>query len=985
MHKVLVRMRAIVRACWREANAVLRELWVRLPIRDRSVLYESYAGVGALCNPEAIFRELLTAPDMADLQHTWVVDRYRRTSAFREEFSRNARVRFVRRGSPAYFRAIATRRYLVNNATFPPEFTKRPGQIYLNTWHGTPFKRMGYDIPMDGALTAANTMRNFLSADFLLSQNSFMTEQMYGTAYRLRGPFTGRIIEGEYPRMDRQILDQDQRQASRSRLEALGIPLAGRQLVVYAPTWRGADFSSPEDNAEQLVANTRRLEELLGPERYVVALKTHQALHDLASDHPDWTPLLIPNDIPTNVVLGVTDVLVTDYSSIFFDYLPLPGPIVFFSDDSVHYSNTRGTYFNTDELPGQFCTDLETVAENILGQSDDDGAAGSRRKEWRARFVGRADGHASERIADIVFRGRPAERGEAWFAAEQQTSILLHVGSLRSNGITSAGLNLLESIDPSEFDVSVVFARPRPDGQSAANQRLIPSHVRQFVRLPEAESRIGRTRLRLWFFLSQRPVLTPSSRKNGSWQRQWRSVFGSVSFDHIVDFDGYGPFWANLMLHGAAKTRSIWLHNDMAAEQDRLIDGRRRIKRSLGAVFALYPRFDFLVSVSPALRDLNRSSMARRLGLDTAAFRSARNVINGGRVLEAAKTGLAVAMSNDVHSPAPWLAELSSPARKTRWFVTVGRLSPEKNHARLVRAFQHVHSARPESRLMIIGGGPLFERLAELVSTLGLDDSVILTDYLSNPFPLVSAADCFVMSSNYEGQPMVILEAALLGLPIVSVNFTTVHDAFPESWVRVVDQDDEALAKGMLDGIEESPRHPGLDFVSYNVAAFAEFRHAIGAGRSGSPRSKTTVFVVDAGDAVRDVLLVSSSPNAPTMFEIVGHASTAAHVPDEIRALGPDVVLIGDNLADGNGVELARKLRHLDPELRAVVVVSRNDRDGTYGTIRVTPNGFSVVDIPTSRFAEALRNAALGRARLGHWDVRPREPWGTLPDFQDDN
>ncbi len=828
------RARSVVRALWREANAILRTLWARMPIRPRSVLYESYAGHGASCNPEAIFRHLLESADMSDLHHTWVLDRSGPFTALRTEFARNSNVRFVRRGTPAYFRALATRGFLINNATFPPEFAKRPGQVYLNTWHGTPLKRMGYDLPTAGALEAANTMRNFLSADYLLSQNEFMTRQMYEEAYRLRGIFTGRIIEEGYPRTDRQHLGVDERESARAMLVTAGIPLGDRKLVVYAPTWRGADFWSPENNIDEIADVAGRLEQLLGADDYVVVLKAHQSLHHLLADRPAYRTILVPDELPTNVILGIADALVTDYSSIFIDYLPSPGPIVFFAQDADAYVKERGTYFDADTLPGPFLTDLTDVANVISGRTPMTAAITTRRGEWRERFTGRDDGNASRRVADVVFRGQAASHNTVAISANARTSILIHLGSLRSNGVTSAALNLLEAIDPSTFDVSVVFSRPAERGQPADNQRRIPAHVRQFIHFPEAEGKLGRMARRLSFFVSQSPSRAKSARKDRDWDAQWRWIFGTAAFDHSVDFDGYGPFWANLLLRGPSTVHSIWLHNDMAAEQHRVIRGRQRIKRSLGSVFALYPYFDHLVSVSPGLAVLNERSLAARFGIEPTAFVSARNIIDGERVL--AQSHPATQESGaSAEASLSWVRELTDARRSTKWLVTVGRLSTEKNQARLIRAFVLARQRRPDIRLLIIGDGPLRDDLTSLAARSGAADHIIFAGYQANPFLAMASADCFVMSSDYEGQPMVILEAAILGLPIVTANFTTAHDAIPDYPITIVDQDDDALARGMLLALEQARHESTFDFRAYNRAALNEFSSAIGSPASAKP------------------------------------------------------------------------------------------------------------------------------------------------------
>lgn len=169
----------------------------RLPVEADTVLYESFAGSGVLDNPEAIFREILASPDLAHLRHVWALDKSSAHDAVRREFQSDRRVRFVERESADYWKALSTSGTLVNNATFPVQFGKRPGQVYLNTWHGTPLKAMGYDMP-DGARESANTIRNFVQADYLLAQNAFMAEQMYGRAYKLDGVFRGTVIREGY-------------------------------------------------------------------------------------------------------------------------------------------------------------------------------------------------------------------------------------------------------------------------------------------------------------------------------------------------------------------------------------------------------------------------------------------------------------------------------------------------------------------------------------------------------------------------------------------------------------------------------------------------------------------------------------------------------------------------------------------------------------------------------------------------------------------
>ena len=161
--------------------------------------------------------------------------------------------------------------------------------------------------------------------------------------------------------------------------------------------------------------------------------------------------------------------------------------------------------------------------------------------------------------------------------------------------------------------------------------------------------------------------------------------------------------------------------------------------------------------------------------------------------------------------------------------MTIGRMSPEKNQARMINAFAQIHRESPDSRLIIVGDGPLETSLKTLVSSLGLADSVVFTGQIPNPFPLYAAADCFVLSSDYEGQPMVILESLVVGVPIVSTRFASITDALSSKEGLIVDRDTDALAHGMKAVLTDDVPQASFDWRAYNQAAINEFRLAIGA------------------------------------------------------------------------------------------------------------------------------------------------------------
>ncbi len=795
------RSASLTQRLFQAAKTEIYAFWRRRAVRPTMVLYESFAGNGMLCNPEAIFRALLDDPQFASFTHVWVLRSKRENPSIVREFIGLRTVRFVRPASVGYFRALATAGYLVNNAEFPPEFSKREGQLYLNTWHGTPLKRMGYDIG-DPATRVANVIRNLLSADFLLSGSPFMTKHLYERAHLLGQIYRGRVIEEGYPRIDRQMLDATGVDVTRTRLESGGIVLDGRRIILYAPTWRGSSFSRPEDDIDELVSRVERLEALIDLTKYVVLIKTHQIVHRFASDIPGLRKRLIPNEIPTNVILGVTDMLVTDYSSIFFDFLATGRPIFFLTPDLADYAGYRGLYIEPAEWPGPVVATVEKLAAavNEFDRAGLTGPVAARYRDMQASLVAREDGNATERIIDIVFRGNTEGYAVAPITHDGRRSILIHAGGMRPNGVTSELIALLANIDHSRFDVSVIF--PPTRARSVRDQqRLLDPRVRQFARVGGMNgSKLSITGLRTR--AASRPSARRSVREARLWEDEWRRCFGSSTFEFTLDFAGTSAFWARLMLQSPDSERSIWLRDDRVGSAEQR-----------AGIRALHDGYDHLVSTGPTAVTAPQGSL------------SAQSLSGGGRIL--AESALHVDV-NEGSSPLPdWLAE-RGPAEDIRIFASLGRLSLENNPALLIRAFALAHAAAPDSRLLLIGTGPLAASLAGQVESLGLARSVCLAGYRANPFALLRGTHGFF----YTGQARdarVVMEARVLGLPIVTV----IRDAIGGGGAGAsgglrVPAEDRAVADAMLLSLASPLAPSSIDWEARDTAALTAFYRAVG-------------------------------------------------------------------------------------------------------------------------------------------------------------
>lgn len=929
----------------RRVNAYVRAR--RQPLDPDLVFYESFFGNGVLDNPEAIFRHLLTSPEHAHLHHVWALDDRTRHRGVQAEFADDPRVSFVSMGTPGYWRAVARATWLVNNQTFPQLFAKRPGQVYLNTWHGVPLKHMGLDMAGVGKAHSRNIIRNLLSADYLVSASPYMTDTMYRRAYMLQGLFPNAVLEMGQPRMDLLTAAVTDPAAARASLRARGAAVPeDRRVLLFAPTWRGADFGDPQDDAQALAATCARLRKALakdhgddGPGSWVVLLKVHQSAYTHVREAlGDDAGFLVDNEAPTNTLLGVTDLLVTDYSSIFVDFLATGRPVVHYVPDLEDYTETRGLYLGEDELPGPVVTthkDLvaavrEAVAAGPTSASSQDAAA---------RLTGPADGEVTARIVDVVFSGRedaatgPGRAVLRDLVDPQRKRLLIYMGSMLSQGITKSAINLLRNLDYDRYDVTVFWPQIRGRDR-AKNVALVDDRARP---LPRALTYVGthkevvRETEHLMAVGLDGLGGADEAAHLDFWSTEFRRGFGDATFDHLIDFSGYGCYTPFLFQGAGEGRRSIWLHNEMIADRDRETLGEKHLHARLGAVFSTYRHFDDLVSVSPGLSDINRAGLSEFAPADR--FRHALNTIDGRLILdladepfwgdptwgtpeefEARRRGetwppLVTARETDV-APADGLVpddavqdapatedhvddrddsddpevgedpsataesqeeaegletaalveeadereaaqrveEESAPAAASAdggyvdgrphrlrpvkepgsvVFVCVGRLSPAKNHARLVDAFARVHAAHPHTRLWLIGGGALEDDLRAQIRRLGIEDAVHLTGQVVNPYKFMRKADCFVLSSDYEGQPVVILEARVLGLPVVTTAFGSVGDSIPPGAGVVVPRSVDGVVEGMQRFLDGEVRGSTLDFAEYNREAVRQFEAAI--------------------------------------------------------------------------------------------------------------------------------------------------------------
>ncbi|MEU0489538.1 CDP-glycerol glycerophosphotransferase family protein [Nocardiopsis sp. NPDC006139] len=361
------------------------------PVVD-GVLFDTYTGRQYSDSPQSVYAELRRRERWADYPMSWLVADGQVNLP--EDLTR------VRHRGREYYEGLARSRYLVTNSRQPAWFHRHPDQTVVQTWHGSMLKRIGFDVE-----NIRGKSRDYFDKlawetrqwDYLVSPSPWATP-ILRSAFR----FEGEILETGYPRND--VFFSPERDAIAERTRArLGLP-EDKKVVLYAPTWRDDKYYTRGKHKLDLHLDLQRLYDELGKD-HVLLVRRHPRVVDSVP--------IVGRDFVHDVSLYpeimelflVTDVLITDYSSMMFDFANTGRPMLFFTYDLEGYrDNLRGFYFDFEETaPGPLLMESDQVIEALRGIDD---VARDSARAYRAfveRFCPLDDGGAARRVVDRVF------------------------------------------------------------------------------------------------------------------------------------------------------------------------------------------------------------------------------------------------------------------------------------------------------------------------------------------------------------------------------------------------------------------------------------------------------------------------------------------------------------------------------------------------------------------------------------------------------
>lgn len=368
-----------------------RNKYLKKPLEENTIMFETFFGKSYSDSPKYIY-EYIAKNYPGKYKFVWVLDNKQKLPYGGIQ---------IKRFSRKYYYYLAISKYFVFNVRQPVWFKHRKDQVFFETWHGTPLKRLAFDL---GDVFGASPdykkqiYKQSRSWDFLLAANKFSSD-----VFRSCFKYDGVMCECGYPRND--ILHAPDRDEISARIKkSLNIP-EGKKLLLYAPTWRDDECYGHGQYKFELKLDLKRMRERLGDD-YIVLLRTHYFIADAidTSEFGDFTRNVCRyNDI--SELYLISDIIITDYSSVFFDYANLKRPMLFYTYDLEKYRDIlHGFYIDMEtELPGPMLFTTDEVIDAIQNIDDVSAKYAAKYDEFYERFCSWEDGHGAEKCTKLLF------------------------------------------------------------------------------------------------------------------------------------------------------------------------------------------------------------------------------------------------------------------------------------------------------------------------------------------------------------------------------------------------------------------------------------------------------------------------------------------------------------------------------------------------------------------------------------------------------
>ncbi|SFJ62880.1 CDP-glycerol glycerophosphotransferase [Terrisporobacter glycolicus] len=771
-----------------------------LPINEKSILLESQHGRTYNGNMYYLLKELLTNSSYKDYDIYFTVKESNKNNIFKalEKYNLD-NFKTVSIYSKEYYKVVATSKYLFNDTTFLPFFIKRKGQIYTNTWHGTPLKTLGKNSNADAHLLG-NVQRNFILSDYLLYPNKFTMDHMLND-YMLENICNSRPILGGYPR-NSVFFDDDIRSQVRKYYEIND----DIQVIAYMPTYR--NHSIPQGKT---IENTYILYHLLELDKRLIDKQImYVNIHPLANSRIDYRMFKhikpMPKYFETYEFLAATDCLITDYSSVMFDYALTKNKIILFTYDKEEYLNNRGTYLDINKLPFPLVENVDELFNEIItakNYNDD---------EFINIYCSYDSKYSCKNLCDTVILNKNNIMPTFEIPTNNKENVLIYVGNMAKNGITTSVKNLLLNLDLDKKNYYINYI-PRKIKHNLTQFQELKSIVNY---IPIQGKMILTLKEEIIYHLYNKKFISASTMAkhlDTAYSLEIKRSFGDINFSHAIQFCGYEN--SPILKYSKFKCNNIiYVHSNMVEE----IKTRNNQRKDV--LSYAYNAYDKVAMVTV---DMSKSI---NCFCKTSNKLVANNLIDYNRVIKMSMDELLIDNNTIINTDLERMKTiLNSNSKK---FVTIGRFSQEKGHLRLIDAFEKVWSENNDTYLFIIGGhGKLYNPTLKYAQSKVCSENIIIIKSMSNPYTVLKKCDYFVLSSYYEGFGLVIAEADMLGLPVISTDIDGPKQFMLKNKGTLVENSTNGIYNGMIDLLNNKVKCMNVDYKEYNKEAVKQFENLL--------------------------------------------------------------------------------------------------------------------------------------------------------------
>ena len=375
----------------------LKVVTLGVRVDPKVVIFSCFAGESYSCSPKAIYEYMLNSENYQDYTFVWAFKNLEKYN----EISSNKNTILVKQNSKKYKRYLATAKYWIFNYKIPEYVYPKKNQVFVQCWHGTPLKRLGCDlVHFDNQLNTIKGMKKRYEIEakkfsYFISPSKYATEKFI-SAWNLKEIRKENIIvEQGYPRND--FLYKYNKADTEKIKQKLGIEGISKKIILYAPTYRSNQHEAGTGYVYKEEVDFEKLKNELNSE-YIILFRAHYFIknHFKFDKYKGFVyDVSEINDI--NELYIISDILVTDYSSVFFDYANLKRPMIFHMYDLEYYRDeSNGFYMDLKELPGKITKTDEELIKAI--KETDRFIYNKKYEKFNKKYNYLDDGQASERV-----------------------------------------------------------------------------------------------------------------------------------------------------------------------------------------------------------------------------------------------------------------------------------------------------------------------------------------------------------------------------------------------------------------------------------------------------------------------------------------------------------------------------------------------------------------------------------------------------------